>query len=140
MYKRQVLQRNSSRFSRRPFLTLGGFGLLTAVAQLGMARSPSVAFSLLMTFLIGAGTAGLLSSCNLISQVGSPQVMRGRMAGLSQIAFLGGGGVSGLLAAVLVIATSLSTTFALTGGIGAVLALLWMRRRGGTVLEPLRSA
>ena len=135
-----VLQRNSSRFSRRPFLTLGGFGLLTAVAQLGMARSPSVAFSLLMTFLIGAGTAGLLSSCNLISQVGSPQVMRGRMAGLSQIAFLGGGGVSGLLAAVLVIATSLSTTFALTGGIGAVLALLWMRRRGGTVLEPLRSA
>lgn len=135
-----VLQRNSSRFSRRPFLTLGGFGLLTAVAQLGMARSPGVAFSLLMTFLIGAGTAGLLSSCNLISQVGSPQVMRGRMAGLSQIAFLGGGGLSGLLAAVLVIATSLSTTFALTGGIGAVLALLWMRRRGDTVLEPLRSA
>ncbi len=135
-----VLQRKSSRFSRRPFLTLGGFGLLTAVAQLGMARSPGVAFSLLMTFLIGAGTAGLLSSCNLISQVGSPQVMRGRMAGLSQIAFLGGGGLSGLLAAVLVIATSLSTTFALTGGIGAVLALLWMRRRGDTVLEPLRSA
>ena len=135
-----VLQRNSSRFSRRPFLTLGGFGLLTAVAQLGMARSPGVAFSLLMIFLIGAGTAGLLSSCNLISQVGSPQVMRGRMAGLSQIAFLGGGGLSGLLAAVLVIATSLSTTFALTGGIGAVLAMLWMRRRGGTVLEPLRSA
>ena len=135
-----VLQRNSSRFSRRPFLTLGGFGLLTALAQLGMARSPGVAFSLLMTFLIGAGTAALLSSCNLISQVGSPQVMRGRMAGLSQIAFLGGGGVSGLLAALLVISTSLSTTFALTGGIGAVLALLWMRRRGDTVLEPLRSA
>ena len=135
-----VLQRNSSRFSRRPFLTLGGFGLITAVAQLGMARSSGVAFSLLMTFLIGAGTAGLLSSCNLISQVGSPQVMRGRMAGLSQIAFLGGGGLSGLLAAVLVITTSLSTTFALTGGIGAVLALLWMRRRGDTVLEPLRSA
>ena len=73
-------------------------------------------------------------------RIGAPQVMRGRMAGLSQIAFLGGGGISGLLAALLVMATSLSTTFALTGGIGAVLALLWIRRRGGTVLEPLRSA
>ena len=135
-----VLQRNSARFSRRPFLTLGWFGLVTAVAQLGMARSPGVTFSLVMTFLIGAGTAGLLSSCNLISQIGSPQVMRGRMAGLSQIAFLGGGGLSGLLAALLVVATSLSTTFALTGGIGAVLALIWINRRGRERLEPLRSA
>ena len=65
--------------------------------------------------------------------------MRGRMAGLSQIAFLGGGGLSGLVAAMLVVATSLSTTFALTGGIGAVLALIWIRRRGRERLEPLRS-
>ena len=129
-----VLQRNSARFSLRPFLTLGGFGLITAIAQLGMARSPGVTFSLVMTFLIGAGTAGLLSSCNLLAQI-----MRGRMAGLSQIAFLGGGGLSGLLAALLVVATSLTTTFALTGGIGAVLALLWIRRRGRERLEPLRS-
>ena len=135
-----VLQRCSTRFSRRPFLTLGCFGLITAIAQLGMAGSSSVAMSLSMAFAIGAGTAGLLSSCNLITQIGAPQVMRGRMAGLSQIAFLGGGGISGLLAALLVMATSLSATFALTGGIGAVLALLWIRRRGGTVLEPLRSA
>ena len=34
-----------------------------------------------------------------ISQVGSPMVLRGRMAGLGQIAFLGGGGLSGLIAA-----------------------------------------
>jgi MFS family permease len=135
-----VLQRCSARFSRRPFLTLGCFGLITAIAQLGMAGSSSIGVSLSMAFAIGAGTAGLLSSCNLITQIGAPQVMRGRMAGLSQIAFLGGGGISGLLAALLVMATSLSATFALTGGIGAVLALLWIRRRGGTVLEPLRSA
>ena len=53
-----VLQRNSQRFCRRPFLTLGGFGLITAVAQLGMARTPGPVFSLAMAFLIGAGTAG----------------------------------------------------------------------------------
>ena len=131
-----VLQRNSSQFSRRPFLTLGGFGLITALAQLGMAGTNGIEINLAMTFLIGAGTAGFLSSCNLITQIGSPQVMRGRMAGLSQIAFLGGGGLSGLLAALLVMATSLSTTFAITGGIGLALAVLWVTRRGGRVLEP----
>lgn len=135
-----VLQRNSTRLSSRPFLTLGGFALITAMAQLGMARTSAVGLSLAMTFLIGAGTAGLLSSCNLITQIGAPQVMRGRMAGLSQIAFLGGGGLSGLLAALLVMATSLSSTFAITGGVGAVLALMWIVRRGDQRLEPLRSA
>ena len=135
-----VLQRNSTRLSRRPFLTLGGFALITAIAQLGMARTSAVGISLAMTFLNGAGTAGLLSSCNLITQIGAPQVMRGRMAGLSQIAFLGGGGLSGLMAAVMVMVTSLSSTFAITGGVGAVLALLWIVRRGDQQLEPFRSA
>ena len=130
-----VLQRNSRRFCQRPFLTLGGFGLITAVAQLGMARTTGAGFSLTMAFLIGAGTAGLLSSCNLITQIGSPQEMRGRMAGLSQIAFLGGGGISGLLAALLVKSTNLSTAFGLTGGLSAALAVLWMRQKGAKVLE-----
>tara|TARA_B100002051_G_scaffold168010_1_gene158676 strand:- start:16255 stop:17484 length:1230 start_codon:yes stop_codon:yes gene_type:complete len=134
-----VLQRNSMRFSNRPFLTLGGFGLLTAVAQLGMARSAGMTVSLAMAFLIGAGTAGLLSSCNLITQIGSPQVMRGRMAGLSQIAFLGGGGLSGLVAAVLVMTTNLSTTFAITGGMSAVIAVIWMQRCGGRKLASVKS-
>ena len=133
-----VLQRNSQRFCRRPFLTLGGFGLITAVAQLGMARTPGPVFSLAMAFLIGAGTAGLLSSCNLISQIGSPQVMRGRMAGLSQIAFLGGGGLSGLIVAQMVMFTNLSTAFAVTGGLSAAVAVLWIRKRGAKTLEPLR--
>ena len=134
-----VLQKNSDRFSRRPFLTLGGFGLITAIAQLGMAVTPGVGFSLAMAFLIGAGTAGLLSSCNLITQIGSEQVMRGRMAGLSQIAFLGGGGISGLMVAVLVMVKDLSTAFALTGGVSVAIALVWMQRRGPRVLELIRS-
>ena len=134
-----VLQRNSTQFSRRPFLTLGGFGLITAFAQLGMAGAADVKVSLTMAFLIGAGTAGFLSSCNLITQIGSPQVIRGRMAGLSQIAFLGGGGLSGLLAALLVMATNLTTTFAITGGAGLAMTALWIIRRGGRVLDPAKS-
>ena len=109
--------------------------MVTAIAQLGMARTTGVGFSLAMGFLIGAGTAGLLSSCNLITQIGSPQEMRGRMAGLSQIAFLGGGGISGLLAALLVKTTSLSTAFGLTGGLSVAVALIWMRQQGGKTLQ-----
>ena len=134
-----ILQRNSHRFCRRPSLTLAGFGLVTAVAQLGMARGGTVPFILFMTLLIGAGTAGLLSSSNLMTQVGSSQILRGRMAGLSQIAFLGGGGISGLIAAQLSISAGLSTTFAISGGIGVVLALMEIRRRGSTVLREIRS-
>ncbi|QNJ07130.1 multidrug efflux transporter/ MFS family [Synechococcus sp. MEDNS5] len=134
-----ILQRNSHRFCRRPSLTLAGFGLVTAVAQLGMARGGTVPFILFMTLLIGAGTAGLLSSSNLMTQVGSSQILRGRMAGLSQIAFLGGGGISGLIAAQLSISVGLPTTFAITGGIGVVLALIEIRRRGSTVLTEIRS-
>lgn len=134
-----VLQRNSHRFCRRPSFTLAGFALLTAVAQLGMARGGSVSFVLAMTLLIGAGTAGLLSSSNLITQVGSSQILRGRMAGLGQIAFLGGGGVSGLIAALLTISVGLQATFAITGGIGVALAMWEIWRRGGTVLKEVRS-
>ncbi|MGB1196965.1 MAG: MFS transporter [Synechococcus sp.] len=134
-----ILQRNSHRFCRRPSLTLAGFGLVTAVAQLGMARGGPVPFILLMTLFIGAGTAGLLSSSNLITQVGSSQILRGRMAGLSQIAFLGGGGLSGLIAAQLSISVGLPTTFAISGGVGVVLALMEIRRRGNTVLTEIRS-
>ena len=134
-----LLQRNSHRFCRRPSLTLAGFALVTAVAQLGMAVGGSVPFTLTMTLLIGAGTAGLLSSSNLITQVGSTQILRGRMAGLGQIAFLGGGGLSGLLAAILTDTMGLQATFAISGTLGIVLCLLEIWRRGGTVLNEVRS-
>ena len=104
-----------------------------------MARGGSVSFVLAMTLLIGAGTAGLLSSSNLITQVGSSQILRGRMAGLGQIAFLGGGGLSGLIAALLTISVGLQATFAITGGIGVALAMWEIWRRGDTVLKEVRS-
>jgi hypothetical protein len=76
-----------------------------------------------MAFLIGAGTACLLSGTNLIIQVHSPQVLRGRMAGLGQIAFLGGGGLSGLMAAGMSLKVGLWPSFVALGSLGAALGL-----------------
>ena len=64
--------------------------------------------------------------------------IRGRMAGLGQIAFLGGGGLSGLMAAVLSLTLGLRGTFALLGTAGLLLGLLELRRLGRLRLE-LRS-
>lgn len=36
-----------------------------------------------MTLPIGAGTAGLIASSNMITQVGTDQLLRGRMGGLN---------------------------------------------------------
>ncbi len=132
-----VLQRHSQPLSRRPGLLMGGCTLITAVAQLGMASTGSTPLSLAMTFLIGAGTASLLAGVNLIGQVGAPMVLRGRMAGLGQIAFLGGGGVSGLVAAVISEQIGLRACFGLLGGIGLVLGSLEIWRRGRLRLQAL---
>jgi MFS family permease len=119
-----LLQRNSTWLSRRPSLLLGGCTLLTSLAQLGMASGAGGGVPLVMTFLIGAGTAGLLAGSSLITQVSAPLVLRGRMAGLSQIAFLGGGGLSGLLAAWLRQRAGLPATFAVMGSVGLVLSVV----------------
>ena len=130
-----VLQRNSEALSQRPGLLLGGCLVLTALAQLGMAASRGLPLSLAMTFLIGAGTACLLSGTNLIGQIGVPMVLRGRMAGLGQIAFLGGGGLSGLLAALLSMKVGLGATFMLMGSAGLLLGISELTRRGGLRLR-----
>ncbi len=130
-----VLQRNSEALSQRPGLLLGGCLVLTALAQLGMAASRGLPLSLAMTFLIGAGTACLLSGTNLIGQIGAPMVLRGRMAGLGQIAFLGGGGLSGLLAALLSMKVGLGATFMLMGSAGLLLGISELTRRGGLRLR-----
>ena len=125
-----ALQRNSLAFSERPVLLLGTCAVTVALAQLGMAAASGEVSVLAMTFLIGAGTAGLLAGSSLILQVGAPMALRGRMAGLGQIAFLGGGGVSGLVAALMAMTVGLTTTFALLGGVGLVIGLLELGRRG----------
>jgi MFS family permease len=147
-----ILQRHAQQLCRRPALLLGSSALVTALAQLGMAAASGTATgiptSLAMAFLIGAGTACLLAGTNLITQVAAPQVLRGRMAGLAQVAFLGGGGLSGLLAAYLTLLYGLQACFALLGSLGLVIALLELLSRGSQRLEqdrgepgiPIRSA
>jgi len=125
-----LLQRNSLWLSQRPGLLLGSCGLITALAQMGLSRTGHPLWALTMAFVIGAGTAVLLSGTNLICQVGAPQVLRGRMAGLSQIAFLGGGGLSGLLAAGMTMRWGLGPSCGLLGAIGTAMALLELWRRG----------
>lgn len=135
-----VLQRNSARLTRRPALLIGSCTLVTAVAQLGMAATNGrPAVQLAMTFLIGAGTACLLAGTNLIGQIGAPMALRGRMAGLGQIAFLGGGGLSGLAAALLSQRIGLNATFSLLGSIGVALGMLELIQRGTLRLQPFRS-
>lgn len=123
-----VLQRHATAMGRRPGLLLGISTLTTGAGQLGLAlRSTALlpagwmqGWSLAMAFLIGLGTASLLAGTNLIIQVHAPQVLRGRMAGLGQIAFLGGGGLSGLVAAGLSLWPPLGVwgCFGLLGGLG----------------------
>ncbi|MEB3333862.1 MAG: MFS transporter [Cyanobacteriota bacterium] len=136
-----VLQQNSTWLSTRPGVLMGSSVLLTALSQIGMAlsqnhRGPwSQPFELMMAFLLGAGTATLLSGVNLMAQVGAPMGLRGRMAGLGQIAFLGGGGFSGLLAAGLTRTIGMVTTIGLLGSLGLALALGELARRGGMRLR-----
>ncbi len=137
-----LLQRYSQSLSRRPTLLLGGCTSLTALAQLGMAVSlawpeghPRTVMGLAMSFLIGAGTACLLAGTNMIGQVGAPQALRGRMAGLGQIAFLGGGGLSGLVASLLTMRLGMLSCFAILGLAGLAMGL-WELSRSRLRLEP----
>lgn len=137
-----LLQRNSRRLSERPGLLLGVCTVVTGGAQLAMAAAGlrGIAWvGLGGTFAIGAGTAALLAGVNLVSQVGAPMEIRGRMAGLGQIAFLGGGGVSGVLAALITLQAGLVSSFALLGGVALALGALELLRRGDLRLR-LRSA
>ena len=126
-----ALQRRSRWLVERPMLLLAGSLLLTSLAQLGMATTTGESIRLVMSFLIGAGTACLLAGSNLILQVEAPMVVRGRMAALGQIAALGGGGLSGLLAAALTLQVGLDQTFALLGSSGLLLVALEVARRRG---------
>ena len=131
-----VLQRNAQALGRRPGLLLGSSTLITATGQLGLAVHGPQAWGLGMAFVIGAGTAALLAGTNLIIQVHAPQVIRGRMAGLGQIAFLGGGGISGLMAAGLteLLPGGLWSCLAVLGALGAALGVVELQRQGRTRL------
>ncbi len=131
-----LLRRHSLELSRRPGLLLGGCAVVTALAQIGLAAVAAAgkvpgsgAAALAMTFWLGAGTACLLAGSNLICQVAAPMELRGRMAGMAQIAFLGGGGLSGLAAAALTLTAGLPITLLALGATGLGIGSHELRRR-----------
>ena len=130
-----LLRHFSGPLTRWPARLLGWSALITGLSQLGMAGDLGPIGSLAMGFGIGAGTTLLLAGSNLIGQLSVEQVMRGRVAGMGQLAILGGGGLSGLLAAGLVTTIGFAPAFAWLGGLGAVLALWEVARHGELRLE-----
>ena len=131
-----LLQRRANLLGERPGLLLGLATLVSGVAQVGLALPWSPLWGLAMAYLIGAGTACLLAGTNLLIQVHAPQRLRGRMAGLGQIAFLGGGGLSGLMAAGLTLQAGFSACFALLGSLGVALGAWQLLQRRRLRLEP----
>ncbi|ABB56824.1 MFS transporter [Synechococcus elongatus] len=101
---------------------------VTAIAQVGFALQPNAGIALFLAALIGFGTAGLLAGANIIGQALAPWEYRGRVAGLTQIATLGGGGVSSLLAGGLIAQLGLPLAMGLLGVAGLLAALVYGRQ------------
>lgn len=101
---------------------------VTAIAQVGFALQPPDWLALVLASWIGFGTAGLLAGANIIGQALSPWEYRGRVAGLTQIATLGGGGVSSLLAGGLISQLGLGITMAVLGCSGLLVAGIYGRK------------
>jgi MFS family permease len=109
-----------------------GLGLLWAIIAYALA---TIVFGLSRTFwltylcLAVVGGADMISTVfrNIIRQLGTPDRLRGRMTGVNMI-FLMGGPQLGELEAGLV-ADGFGAPFSVvTGGIGALLAALWVAR------------
>ncbi len=100
------------------------FGAATVV--FGLSRT----FMLAMGGLIVVGAADTVSTIirNTMRQLQTPDYIRGRMTSINQIFFLGGPQFGEVEAGV--VAQLFSTPFAIiTGGVGCILAALWIMRR-----------
>jgi MFS family permease len=116
-----LLQQFSQQVTRYPRQFLALAAATTAIAQVGLFWQ-GVHWGYAMAFLIGAGTAGLLAGGSIIGQALSPLESRGRIAALTLIAGLGGGGISSLMAGSLVHHLGLNPTMGLLGLAGLLAA------------------
>jgi MFS family permease len=100
------------------------FGISTIV--LGLANT----FLLAMLGLIGMGASDSVSTIirNTIRQLQTPDYLRGRMTSVNQIFFMGGPQLGEMEAGV--VADLFGTPFAIfSGGVGCILAVVWIARR-----------
>ncbi len=85
--------------SRRPLIPLivgGGAGFVTAEVLLGLSRSPTPAFGLVI--LIGLSSMLMINTINVIIQYGVPDELRGRVMSLYVFVFAGSAPIGGLFA------------------------------------------
>jgi MFS family permease len=85
------------------------------VAELLLAPQDSVPASLVLLFVIGAAYTLWTANANSMLQIGSPEHLQGRAAGLYFFAFIGGSPLGGLLAGWLVATGGTELAFAVAG-------------------------
>jgi MFS family permease len=111
-------------------ISVGIFGIATVF--FGLSRN----FWLTMLFLILMGAADSVSTIirNTIRQMRTPDYIRGRMTSINQIFFQGGPQLGEVEAGV--VAQLFGVPFAIiSGGIGCILAALWIMRRWPQIVK-----
>ena len=121
-----AMVRGAERIEKRGVVLLWSvaiFGLSTVI--FGLSRVFWLTFACLAVF----GAADMVSTVfrNIIRQLATPDHLRGRMTGVNMIFFMGGPQL-GELEAGLVADGFGAPISVITGGIGAVLAVLWVAR------------
>jgi MFS family permease len=80
---------------------MAGMSFLLGIAGVGLALAEDPVPALLVSIPMGLGGAGFVTSMNAITQQECPPVMRGRILGLTAVAFLGsypiGGPITGVI-------------------------------------------
>jgi len=112
-------------------LLLWGVGLFGA-ATVVFGFSRSFALTMIALILLGSGDAVSTVLRNTIRQLQTPDELRGRMLSINQIFFSGGPQLGEVEAGI--VASAVSTPFAIiSGGIGAVLAVIFVAVRYPTL-------
>lgn len=120
-------------FSQKAKIRKQGSLLLWSVVAFGIATivfglSRNFWLSLLALAIIGGSDAISTILRNTIRQMVTPDAMRGRMVSVNQIFFMGGPQLGEIEAGM--VAQALGTPMAvITGGLGCILAVLWIGRK-----------
>jgi MFS family permease len=120
-------------FSQRSRIRKQGYLLLWSVVAFGLATilfgiSTSFWITLISLALIGGSDAVSTILRNTIRQMQTPDGLRGRMVSINQIFFMGGPQLGEIEAGL--VAQAFGTPWAIiTGGLGCILAVVWIGRK-----------
>jgi MFS family permease len=126
-------------FSQKAKIHKQGALLLGSVVIFGLATivfglSTSIWITILSLAVIGGADAVSTILRNTIRQMVTPDVMRGRMVSINQIFFMGGPQLGEIEAGM--VAQALGTPMAIiTGGLGCILAVIWIGRQWPALLK-----